>query len=402
MTAPDTTESEPTLAEAFSELADALVEDEDTPASADDELTEAPAQPPGDATDAAETTEQGSNTPPPPETQESQSPGREAETQQPGQQPGQQASSPAGVEYKPLQYTVNGETRTFDGGFYIPGQGAVIPNEAFSKLQDRLQQADRLVMQNQQLYQATQEYQKLGGRAAYDKLSAEKAMLDASATVLLRALSDEATLVTLATDPIARQQLLKEIQLTAREAQFTASNQAREIVAREQSQAQLAQLTQTAIWNAVGQEAQRFPGLTAEDIQAVRQQAAKTHVAIVRAATPAEAREANVQVGEPIIDVPILREWLADRHQLRAAAAAQASQRQTDAQENAARVAAAQPTTVVQNGNGRTAPRPGAGKPPAAPAQARKTIDQMSSSELMRAMKSGRIYDMIGEDEENS
>jgi hypothetical protein len=218
--------------------------------------------------------------------------------------------------------------------------------------------------------------------------------------LLLRALSDENTLVALATDPVARQQLIKEIHLTAREAQMTAQRESSERWTREASQSRTATDTQTAIHNAVGQLAQQFSGLTAEDVAVVRQHAGRMHTAIVRPATPDEAREANVPVGAPIIDLPILHALLSDRHTLRQSAIEAAQRRQTDTRDNAARASAAAPTTV--NGKAPAPPRPGPrSATPKAPAQ--KKLADMSSAELNRAMLSGRIIDLLNaEDEERA
>jgi len=391
MTAPNT-EQEPTLAEAFGEFANAFAESEDD--APDAGAVEAPTAEPG-----AEPAPGGG------EGQEGQEePGKAAQPQQPGtqqqpppeQQPGQPPENAALPERKPLSYTVDGQAKEFEGGYIIPGHGAIITNDALPKLQDRLQQADRLVAQNQALYRETQDFAKLGGRAGFEKLQAEKAMLDASGYLLLRAITDENTLVTLATDPVARQQLLKEIQLTAREAVYNATNAFRQSAERENAAGQQAFRTQTAIHNAVGYLAQEFEGLTAEDVDAVRSHAARMHAAIVRPATPDEAREANVQPGMPVIDLPMLQALLKDRHTLRSSVIEAAKRSQTDALENAARRAAAAPTTVVAP---RPAPRPGNGtKPLTAPVQT--PLDKMSSAELTRAMRSGRIFDLIGNDDE--
>ena len=390
MTAPETTESEPTLSEAFGELAGALADEDEGGGTATEEEA-----PPTEEEQGAAEPEKEEESPKAPGAPAPEAPPEPGQAKQ--ATPDKTATEP---ERQPLTYTVDGQQRSFDGAFVLPGLGAVISNEALPRLQDRLQQADRLVAQNQVLYQQSNEFSKLGGRAAFDKLSADKAMLDASATLLLRALSDEATLVTLATDPVARQQLIKEIHITAREAQFNATNLARETYARETEQSSTAQRTQTAIHNAVGALAQEFSGLTEDDISMVRSHASRMHAAIVRPATPEEAREANVQVGAPIIDLPILHALLADRHALRATAVEQAKRSQTDALENAARAAAAHPTTVANGNRPPAAPRPGAGKPRAAPPAKQKTLDEMSSGELTRAMKSGRIFDLIGDDEQ--
>src|SRR5262245_46171222 len=384
MTAPDTTE-DPTLAEAFGELSEAIVATEEGGEPAPEPKPEAPASP----------------VEPEKNEQEVKEPAEPTAPAQPGEQrPDQQPATDALPERQPLNYTVDGQPRAFEGGFIIPGHGAIISNEALPRLQDRLQQADRLVAQNQSLYQQTQEFTKLGGRAGYDKLNAEKAMLDASATLLLKALSDENTLISLATDPIARQQLIKEVHLTAREAQQLAQRTAIETAARDQQQSTVASQTQTAIHNAVGYLAQNLPGLTVEDIASVRSHAARMHAAIVRPATPDEAREASVPVGSPIIDLNLLGSLLEDRHALRQSMTQQLQRLQDAALENAARAQAAAPTTVVPNGKPLPNRDPANGRFTATPARQNQTpLDQMSSAELTRAMKSGRIYDLILDDD---
>jgi len=404
MTAPDTTDVEPTLAEAFTELAEGIANAEEQGG----DITGHPQAPQQTAEDrelAAEGSQaadgqaaggqQAGDQRAPAEAEERHQAARSsaqlaADATGTADEAAEQSAAP---QAEPLIYNVDGQQRAFDGGFYVPGQGLIFTEEARGRVLDVLQRSERLSAQNQQLYAQTQDFQKLGGRAAFEKLQGEKAMLDASATLLLRALSDENTLVSLATDPVARQQLIKEITLTAREAQFNAANQAREQFQRESTQAVAAQQTQTAIFNAVGAIAQEFQGLTADDIQAVRTHAGRMHTAIVRPATPDEAREAQVQVGAPIIDIPLLREILKDRHALRQSAVEAAQRRQTDAQDNAARAAAAAPTRVAPNG--RTPPRPG----PGMPSSDKKKVDQMSYTELTRAMRSGRIIDLLEEED---
>ena len=239
----------------------------------------------------------------------------------------EQAGTEQTPELQPLNYTVNGQGRVFDGGFIVPGQGAVISNDALPKLQDRLQQADRLVQQNQTLYNQVQEIQKLGGRDTFEKLTAQRAMLDASASLLLRALTDQNTLVALATDPVARQHLLKELALTARETEYRATTTVREQYAREQAQAQSAQDAQTALWLGINGNAQAYPGLTAEDVNAVWQLSQRMQSAIVRPATPAEAQQANVRPGDLVIDHDLLHAMLQERHALRSAVARQGRRR---------------------------------------------------------------------------
>src|SRR5215467_6759483 len=268
MTAPDTMESEPTLAEAFTELAEGIANAEEQGGDISGPRPGAPQQQTAEDVELAQETAQAA----PGQATGDQTGDQRAPAEAEGRHQAAASSAqlaadaagnteataeqPAAPQAEPLTYNVNGEQRAFEGGFYVPGQGLIFTEEARPRVLDRLQQADRLVTQNQQLYAQTQEYQRLGGRPAYEKLQGEKAMLDASATLLLRALSDPNTLVTLATDPVARQQLIKEVTLTAREAQFQAANQAREQMVRETTQATAAQQTQTAIYNAVGTIAQ--------------------------------------------------------------------------------------------------------------------------------------------------
>jgi len=136
------------------------------------------------------------------------------------------------------------------------------------------------------------------------------------------------------------------------------------------------------------------PGMTAEDIAAVRANALAVSSAIVHPASPEEARVAGVQPGELVINSPVIVQWLTERHQARQAMVAAAQQQAKVAQENAARLAAAAPTPT--NGHA-AAPRPVAAKPAPPPP---KTLDQMSYGELTRAMRSGRIFDLIPDPDE--
>lgn len=295
---------------------------------------------------------------------------------------------------KPLSYIVDGETRTIDGVHEYEGGGAVIMAEALPKIKDRLQQADRLVAQNRSLYAQSQEYERLGGVQGIQQLRAEKAVLDASGTILLRALTDPNTLVALATDPAAREALLRDVRLSAREAHSEARERFQTEVSQATAQRTAASHTQTAIGNAVGQLARSFDGMTAEDVQAVRNHALRVQSAIVRPANPDEARAAGVRVGEPIIDLPTIHSFLADRHALRQSTRDAAKRDADAARDNAATLAAARPTAT----GAAAAPRPGAGKP-TPKANGGKTLDTMTSAEINRAMKTGKIFDYIGAEE---
>lgn len=403
MSAPDVVASEPSLEEAFGELADALVADEDGGAGE----AAAPTQP---STGPAAAGGAPQAVPPdhmlqPDDTQSNLQ--TQASTQQSTQQntanqapeqPSTQSETDKPPELQPLGYSVNGQTKTFDGGYVVPGQGAVITNEALPKLLDRLQQADHLHELNQQLYRQVQEIQKLGGRDAFGQLTAQRAMLDASATLMIKAMNDPKVLAQLATDPVARAQMFKELQLVAKETEINATNQFREQITREQAATQNQADVQATVRDVIGRMAPQYTGLLPDDVEVIQQQAARMLPAIFRPATPEEARIANppVQPGQTILDLNLLHQMLNDRHVLRQAVVEQSRQRQIVATDNAARASAAAPTTV-QNGNGaRPAPRSGNGKPAATE---KKPLDQMSAKDFNRAMKSGRIWDLVGEDE---
>lgn len=391
--APESTASsaaEPTLAEAFGDLAAGIVEMEDggsptTSAPSDRNNAPAPSIEKGASPAPNAAAAKPSETPAP-----AAKPGAEP-TASPGTEPGEDPLAGS----KPLTYAVDGEIRTMDGVHEYEGGGAVILADALPKIKDRLQQADRLVAQNRALYDTTQEFQRLGGAQAFAALQAEKAVLDASGTILLRALTDPNMLVTLATDPAAREMLVREIRQSAREAHSNAREQFQTEATQFTAQRNAAGQTQTAIGNAVSQLARSFEGLTTEDVQAVRSHALRVQSAIVRPANPDEARAAGVRVGESIIDLPTLHSFLADRHALRQGAVAQARRDAEAARDNAATLAAARPTAPGAPG----APRPGAGKQTPKP-NGGKTLDTMTSAELTRAMKTGKIFDLIGAGEE--
>src|SRR5262245_20418526 len=111
MTAPNTETADPSLAEAFGELSEALAASEEggqgAPPAESEEGDREPA--PGEQ----QTTQPGKDDEPQPK--EEQPPGQE--------QPAEQApaTDQALPERQPLNYTVNGQTHSFDGGFIIPG-----------------------------------------------------------------------------------------------------------------------------------------------------------------------------------------------------------------------------------------------------------------------------------------
>jgi len=395
--APDATQAaDPTLAEAFGELANAIVEGEED--SEQETTSPAPSDSPAPAP-----AEEPKAAPPAPEAPKPDAATQPTEEAKPDAPAPDAPKEPTPAELlatqQPLTYVVDGATRTFDGAFVIPGRGAIIPNEVLPRLQDRLNQADRLVAQNESLYQTAQEYQKLGGRDGITEMMTQRALLDKVGALLINTLNNPDVLMRLATDPREREQLLRDVNLTAREAQYTAQNEFREQFARDATAHQTVidqqQVAHTAINNAVALLAtQHVPGMTPEDIAAVRTNALAVANAIVHPANPEEARIAGVQPGEMVINSPVILQWLTERHQMRQALQASAQAQAKLQAENAARLAAAAPTPAAAP----AAARPVVAKPaPPAP----KKLDDMSYGELTRAMRSGRIFDLIPDPDES-
>lgn len=117
----------------------------------------------GSSGESAELPASDAGTTPAPETPET---APDAAAEHAGTTPADAASDPAAPaesddflkDAKPLPYTVDGEEKSFEGITYLgPDRGAFITPENLAKVQDRLQQADRLYAQDQARYRDTQQ-----------------------------------------------------------------------------------------------------------------------------------------------------------------------------------------------------------------------------------------------------
>ena len=302
----------------------------------------------------------------------------------------------------PLDYTVNGETRTFDGISVIPGQGAIIPESALPALRDRLQQAESARADARQLYQKTQEYEALEytgannqpvrGLDAIRTAMAEAAAYREIARTALEHIRDPQKIVALATDPTALSLLTERLDVIGERAMMTAQKAwgERQSAATQQQETAPDRLT-GLLSQHLDSLKQYAPDLTDADWQEAKAVFGPFASQIVRRATPDEARAAGVKVGSLIVDNNRMLGWLTQRTtQRQQEAAAKAAAARTDA-ENKKRLAAANAGKSAKPQA--SSARPGAGKPTQKPAEP-------TYEEILRAAKAGRFLpSVVGEDE---
>jgi hypothetical protein len=261
----------------------------------------------------------------------------------------------------PFTYTVDGAEKAYDGIKLLKDaegnvQGGVVPTASIKDLQYRLQRGDYLETQNKSLYEQTKAYDavtftdratntELKGMQAVERYVTENAKLTAAVELLAKTLENPDALAAIYGDPRELQLLTRELGLAARDAeartrgQFTSRiSQAKE---QETSTQDRAQVTTQAITGAVQHWASQFPSLTPDDTQKAIAYFAKLGSAIVRPATPDEAKTAGVKPGELVIDHPVIHEYLSDRADLRKQAIASSAAVTNAAKENAARLASA-------------------------------------------------------------
>lgn len=293
----------------------------------------------------------------------------------------------------PLSYTVDGQSKSLDWITEVPGQGAFVPAEKLAQFKDLIQRGEHADGERRRLYQVASEYQQLGGRAAYEKLASEKAMLDAAGGKLLEIFQRpdaDQVLLELATNPQARQMLLREAQLEARDAGWKArtdlTNQQSTVQRQSQEAAQAAQALDLTIQNV----ARQVPGITAEDVQTARQYFGNAQMrgSLYRRATVQDQQQYGLTPGELVLIPNPIHQWMQDRATLRSATASAQQKAQAAERENATRLAAMNAAKPTRNGQ-RPTGRPGAGKK-TEPTQ--RKIDTMSFEDIKRGALSGRLF----------
>jgi hypothetical protein len=297
----------------------------------------------------------------------------------------------------PLAYTVDGQSRTLEWVTEVPGQGAFVPADKLAQFKDLIQRGEHADGERKRLYQVASEYQALGGRAAYEKLAAEKAMLDAAGGKLLEVLTSanaEQVLLELATNPQARAMLLKEAQLEARDAGWKARTDWTNQQATATRQSNEAQQAQVALNVTIDNVARTVPGLTAEDVATARQYFSNPQMrgSLYRRATVQDQQQYGLTPGELVLVPQAIHQWMQDRATLRSSTATASQKAQAAQRENATRMAAMQ--TGKPNGK-RPTGRPGAGKPTQ---KTPRKIDEMSFEDIKRGALSGRLFADLGDE----
>ena len=286
----------------------------------------------------------------------------------------------------PFKYQVDGQEVAFDGIEEVPGEGAIVSQDALGRLRDRLQVADRMEPQVRQYAQVVDRFQKVGGFERMEQLEANAAVLQAVGQKFLQILAEDgpkteegyaAALAELATDPRARALMLRELDVLTRDAELTARGKFKGDLQGVDRAGQESSSRAQAITGAVAEMGRAITQamgvtLTAEDLaeaQAVFGQFGET---IYRMPTAQEAAALRIPATQPIIDYPKMHPWFTARAQLRAREATDRNTSATATAENAARLAAATPTRPAST---RAATqRPGQGKSPVPPRADRPEI----------------------------
>lgn len=247
-------------------------------------------------------------------------------------------------QYEPFGYTVSGEQRSIDGFFRIPGEGVFVPEAQVPRLQQLASRADANEVQLRALHEQNQDWERLTtwtipgpngqqqtltGRAAYERLRAEREVYAASDTTVRSYLSDPAKLASLlvvyneqgqaiplegvqvSINPNAKRILDLEIKDAARDAIGRAQQHFAQVGGRiSPHAAPTEQVTPEQIIAQVSQQAPQVltakleqwglkGALTAEDVQALAAQLPR----YVRLATKDDvAADPGLRLGAPVLE----------------------------------------------------------------------------------------------------
>jgi hypothetical protein len=270
----------------------------------------------------------------------------------PVEEPDPLATAPA------LKYTVDGQEK--EAGFAKvftdkdgTVRGAFVDAKDMPTLQQRLSRADYYEAQNKSLYEKTRQYESLGGVERVQSLTTENAKLSGVVSHFAEYLDfdNPQKLIALAIaaqdgDKAQWDSLVERTKFIAEKAAFDATKnwgtESTKHVTQQNEQEQRAQVTTQSIANAVEHWSTQYAGLTAEDKAKAIAHFNKIGSAVVRPASPEEARTAGVSPGTLIIDHPVIAEYLSERAELRKAAASTAKAATTTERENRNAILAAQ------------------------------------------------------------
>ena len=235
-----------------------------------------------------------------------------------------------------LTYTVNGvekpsDIRLVDGAGYIP------PSKV-ADIQRKLGERDHLSATNQTLYRTTQEYQRLGGAPAFEKLKAESEANSAAGMVLMKAIAD-------AFPGPEHAQALKDLfsraEFEMRKTAFDAGQKFRQDF-QVQGQQQDIPAAREQMYNGwFAQAKSALPNLTDADVEEARAIFGGVKTAMFRTATLEDSQKYGRKVGEEIGDPTPMNAWFVKRNEQNAKAqeTAKATKLATTANQN--RIAAA-------------------------------------------------------------
>lgn len=254
-----------------------------------------------------------------------------------------------------LTYTVNGQSKTYDGIRVLGETGAVIDIKDLPDLQRKLGERDHLFEANQHLYQKTQQYdglrfvdsnkQEHRGIAAFAASQVEVARVRAGAAALLNTIleafpGDE--------HKAAREAVFKGIDREAENAGLKAERDFGRTLQAQTVEANEPQEIDRAVQFTVGKMKEAYPHFTPEDEAAARIFLEAAPEVYFPKANPQQAMQAGVRPGQRIALYDRMTRWAEDRSQMRLAqnkrdedfkkTQAQAPQH---AKENAAKLAAA-------------------------------------------------------------
>lgn len=242
---------------------------------------------------------------------------------------------------EPVTITVDGETRTVEGFTRIPGQGIIIDEEKVPVFHLMASRAESLDRQNRDLYQRTQEYERLSewktkgpdgnertltGRDGLEARDVELAKTKAWSQVIEESLMNPALFASLVTvneqgQIVPNVEQLRYLATRAQLASRDAADEARsrfsstyQATTHAQQQAQLSEQAPTLLWQTAEQVwGKEFPQLTAEDKTFLSSQVQR----YMRPASPAEVQSGQFKSGESVLD-PSFYAVMQDRGALRA------------------------------------------------------------------------------------
>ena len=290
-------------------------------------------------------------------------------------QAGGAAAAPAPAEdplagTEPLTYEVDGQSRAFgdilidkkNGGF-----GMILPDKV-QAVSAKLLEGERASAQVQQLYGQVQQYERLGGVQGYARLKAENDANVAAGLYLMKTLADA----------FPGPQYAEQLKGVFEKAEFMMQKTAFETQQKfagdlnmQRVQAQAGQNEVQVFEQSFPQYQKALPALTPADIEAGKQVFAQRRELLYRQATPQDAQQFQVKVGERIYDPRLMNDWFTERAAWRAQQVAEAKARETAA-------AAANKFNQGQQ-QGRQPVKTGSRRAPVAPTPAGGTVKSSRS-----------------------